>query len=160
METFTKSPRRILLSGEHYLLIEEIAGGTIKPGHLCEFYNDTGVGKVRVHSTAKGFGENLVALEDPLQGQTVDSVKDRNIDISFVATESVPLAICSPGVMAYMWLKPLTNYVLGDKLESAGDGTLQKISGSADLKIFATLLQAKDLSASGSIATRAIVRFH
>ncbi len=160
MEVFTKSPRRILLSGENYFLLEEIAGGTIKPGHLCEFYASGVNGLVRVHSTAKGFGENMFALEDPLQSQTSFSVKDRNIDISFVATESVPLAICGPGVMVYAWLKAGTAYVQGDKLESAGDGTLQKVSGSADLKIFATLLQTVDLSASGAVAARAIVRIN
>ncbi len=158
METFVTRPKRILLSGDNYYLIEEIAGGTIKPGHLCEIYNDSGDMLVRVHGTAKGFGENMFALEDPLQGQTVDSVKTRNIDISYVVTERVPLAICGPGTMAFIFLKAGTAYVIGDKLESAGDGSLQKASGSADLKIFATLLEAKDLSASGAVATRAIVR--
>lgn len=160
METFVTRPKRILLSGENYILIEETAGGTIKPGHLCEVYNSAGTMLVRVHATAKGFGENMFALEDPLQGQTVDSVKSRSIDSDYAADERVTLALCGSGTMVFAWLKTGTNYVVGDQLESAGNGQLQKKSGSADLKVFATLLEAVDLSASGAAAIRKIVRIH
>lgn len=48
---------------------EMIAGGTITPGMLIEQYSAT---QVRVHSTAAGNAEKMFAVEDELQGNTID----------------------------------------------------------------------------------------
>lgn len=143
--------QRIIERGD-FVLEEKLTAESITPGHLVEFYNASGTEKVRKHTTAKGFGENAFALEDALQGNTIAD--------AYASGDLVSVAIVGPGAIVRAWLKTGTNYVIGDKLESAGDGTLQKISGSADLKIFGTLLEAVDLSASGAVATRASVRIH
>ena len=155
----TTNANKILLSG-NYVLEEDLAFAALTPGHLLEVYNDSGTMKVRKHSTAKGFCEKAFALESPNQGQSADSILGRSIETAYAAGERVEYAICSPGARVQAWLKGGTNYVIGDKLESAGDGTLQRISGSADLEIVATLLEAKDLSATTGTPGRADVRVH
>jgi hypothetical protein len=142
---------RILLRGDA-IFEEERAGAAITPGHLIERYNDAGSPKVRKHSTAKGFAEKFWALEDALQGKTIDD--------AYAAADLVFGAIPVSGGIVQAYLKAGTNYVEGDKLESAGDGTLQKITGTADLQILATLIEPVDLSGSGAVATRADVRVH
>lgn len=48
---------------------ELVAGGTITPGMLIEQYSAT---QVRAHSTAAGNAEKMFAVEDELQGKTID----------------------------------------------------------------------------------------
>ena len=55
----------------HTLVREEaIAGGTITPGMLCE---RNSVDKFIVHATAGGPAQTLFAVEDDLQGDTIDT---------------------------------------------------------------------------------------
>jgi predicted methyltransferase len=153
------APKTIQLDGcfrhEEYL-----TAAAIKPGHLVEIYDASGTVKTRVHSTAKGWAEKMFAVEDPLAGQTATSTQSRTIDTDYASGDLVPVHIVERGARVYAWLKPGTNYVVGDKLMSAGDGTLDKISGTADLDVVAILTENKDLSASGAAAARAVVRVH
>lgn len=139
----------IHLSGE-YTREEQLAGGTITPGHLIESYNASGVEKFRVHSTAKGWAERLFAQEDALQGNTIDD--------NYSSGDLVTANLCENGAKVQAWLYPGTAYVIGDKLISKGDGTLYKITGSSDLDVVGVLLENVDLSASGAVATRADIR--
>ncbi len=133
-----------------YERVEALCASTIKPGHLIETYDASGEVKLRAHSTAKGFGEKLFAVEDALQGKTIDD--------SYTSGDWLSANVENPGSELQAWLKVGTNYVIGDKLISAGDGTLEKITGSSDLQVFAVLLENVDLSASAAVATMAKVR--
>lgn len=131
----------------NFRLEEHLASAALTPGHLIELISTN---KVRKHATAKGFAEVMFALEDALQG--------RPISTAYAADELVQCGIAGRGAIVQAWLEPGNNYAIGDKLQSAGDGTLQENSGTADLQTIAVLLEAVDLSASGAVATRANVR--
>jgi len=95
---------------------EAVAAGTISPGHLIEL---TSAGKVQVHSTASGnVAPVMVALEDSMQGNDVDD--------NYSANGLVQYAVLRPGDRVQMRVKDGQNIAIGDKLESAGDGTVQK----------------------------------
>ena len=93
---------------------EFIAAGVITPGHLLEIDS---AGKVVVHNSAGGNVTPLIALEDELQGRTIDD--------DFAALEPVQVWGAQRGEVAYMLLANGETAVIGNYLESAGDGTLQ-----------------------------------
>jgi len=94
---------------------EFIAAGAITPGHLLKIDS---AGKVVVHATAGGNVTPIIALEDELWGKTIDD--------AFVTGDPVQVWTAQRGEVAYMLLKDGENVVIGDYLESAGNGTLQK----------------------------------
>lgn len=150
------APNTISLDGR-FVHEEYLTASTIKPGYLVETFSDSGVQKVRVHSTAKGFAQRAWAVEDPLTGKTATSTQSRTIDDSYVSGEMVPVHVHEPGSRVYAYLEPGAAFAIGDKLVSAGDGTLQKLS-SSDLQAVAVVEEAVDLSSSVAVATRTIVR--
>lgn len=153
------APKQIQLRGD-FTREEGVASATIKPGYLVEVHSSSGR-KLRPHATAKGFAERAFAVEDPLQGKTATDVQSRSIDDDYASTETVPYHIQEPGNLVYAWLKDGENVAIGDKLESAGDGTLQKVSGSADLEVVGIAEEALDLSASSNTAAaRLIIRIY
>ena len=95
---------------------EFVAEAAIAPGHLCEI---TTAGKVQVHSVATGnVTPALIALEDSMQGNDVAD--------NYAAGAVVQCAVVRPGDRVQMKVKDGQNIAIGDKLESAGDGTVQK----------------------------------
>lgn len=97
-------------------IIEEYpAGGAITPGHLIKLGSNN---KVVVHD---GAGENalpIFALEDELQG--------RGISDAFATDEPVQCWVAGRGDIVNAILTTSQTVVIGDWLESAGNGTLQK----------------------------------
>ncbi len=110
-------PKRIHLLGDgrHE---EGVAAAGITPGHLVALNSD---GKLVVHPTSGAYAETAFALEDALQGRTIDK--------AFVATEVVPYVLAETGDVVYAWLNVGENVVIGDLLSSNGDGTLEKVAG-------------------------------
>lgn len=111
-------PKRIHLLGDgrHE---EALASAALTPGHLIELIS---TGKVRKHASAGVRCEKLFALEDALQGRTIDT--------AYAADELVGFVVCQPGDVVYAWLNVGESVVPGDLLVSNGDGTLQKLAGS------------------------------
>lgn len=97
-------------------VIEEIeAAGTIKPGMLLEV-NSTG--KVVAHNSA---GENVLpmfALEDELQGKAISE--------TYVSGDKVQVWVPYRGDFVYALLEDGNNVAIGDFVESAGNGNVQK----------------------------------
>ena len=96
---------------------EGIANAAITPGHLIE---QMASGKFRVHATAGGVKPGrLFAREQLYTG--------KGIDTAYAANDSLPILDCKPGDVIYA-LVPASAaaIVIGDLLESAGDGTLRK----------------------------------
>jgi hypothetical protein len=60
----------------------------------------------------------IVAIENALEGEEIDD--------DYAASDVVRFRYLRPGDVAYMLLKDGENVAIGDKLESAGDGDLQK----------------------------------
>ena len=126
------------------------AGGTITPGMLVAIDSSN---KAAAHATAAGNHRRGFAVEDDLQGNDIND--------NYTADNMVQVNHFAPGEEVYAWLQgESTAVVVGDALESAGDGTLQKhtppdleVSGAApDLQlnqIVGYALEAVDVSAAG-----------
>lgn len=127
-------------------IIEEIeASGTITPGMLLELDSD---GKVRAHS---GEGEDVLpmfALEDELQGKTIND--------NYTSGQPVQVWIPVRGEQVLAELADDENVSIGDFLCSDGNGRLKKyeaISSTAGLTVYQEVivgqaLEAVDLSTS------------
>ena len=104
------------------VIFEAVANATITPGMLIELMS---TGKVRAHATAGG---NIVpvtfALEDELQGNGIDD--------DYAALDQVQCWIPYRGDEVNAILKNGENVAIGDYLESAGNGELQKYVADVD----------------------------
>lgn len=133
---------------KHYVDVvkEYVAAGAITPGHLIELAS---TGKVQVHSSAGGFAQKIFAFENELEGEGLAN--------ALAAGDRVQCYYMRAGDEVYALLKDGENVSIGDKLVSAGDGTLQKAavdsSGTVvEETIVAIALEAVDLSASANTA--------
>lgn len=137
------SYKRIQLKGTGRIE-EGVAGGPIKPGHLVALNSSS---QYVVHAFAGTATPRVFAVEDALQGKTIDDV--------YAAGSRVSLLFAQPGDVVYAWLNAGENVVVGDKLASAGDGTLAKVAGGA--VPLAVALESLDLQDSASEDTRIAV---
>jgi hypothetical protein len=127
-------------------VIEEyVAAGAITPGHLVKFNSN---GKVEFHD---GENENAIpmfALEDELQGKTIDQ--------AYAQDDPVQVWVAQRGEHVNALLAASEEVVAGDFLCSAGDGTLKKHVEDTDsggvevhgLQIVAQALEAVTTTAS------------
>lgn len=140
MTVRTSPPNTISLNvrNRHELERALEAGQDILPGMLIQY--TTGALTVRPHSTGAGAASPLmVAVEMPIRaGSGIDDPYD-------VDGEVVAFHVALPGDQLYMLLETGGNVGDGDILESAGDGTLQALSGSFPL---VRTLEAVDNSAN------------
>jgi len=132
-------------------IVEELeANAAITPGHLVERMS---TGKVRVHANAGQNAVPMFALEDELQGNGIDD--------DYAAADQVQCWIPNRGDIVNAILKNGETIVIGDFLESAGDGTLQKHAADVDssnditsiypLQIVGQAVAALDLSDSSAV---------
>ena len=131
------------------------AGSTITPGMLVAIDSSN---LADAHATAAGNHRRAFAVEDDLQGNDIgdDYTIDNMVQVNHFA----------PGEEVYAWVQGESSaVVIGDALESAGDGTLRlhvapdlEVSGAApDLalnQIVGFALEAVDVSDSGSANSR------
>lgn len=116
-------------------VIEEFeAGGTIYPGMLVELNSDN---EVIAHDSAGGRALTMVALENELEGQ--------DIDTAYAEGDPVQVWVPYRGDNAYMVLADGQNIAVGDMLESAGNGYLRKLNTGY---VIGVALEALDLSGS------------
>ena len=148
-----KNTIKVKKYGDH---VEEIAaGGTITPGMLIA---EGSAGTVTVHSSAGANALPMFALEDELQGNGVDD--------DYSSGDRVQCWYPYRGDQVYALLKDGETIVVGDLLESAGDGYLQKHTADSagaveyPLAVVAQATEALDLSGSSGAETtqRIIVR--
>jgi hypothetical protein len=125
-------------------VIEEYeANAVIIPGMLVELMS---TGKVRAHATSTGNAVPMFALEDELQG--------KGIDDDYAAGDQVQCWIPYRGDQVDALLRDEETVVIGDLLESDGQGRLKKYSADIPdssfyiypLQIVAVALEAVDLS--------------
>jgi hypothetical protein len=130
---------------------EARAAGTITPGMLVLRGS---AGTLVAHSAEAGYAERAFAIEDALQG--------RPISTNYTSGELVLYNLELPGNVVNALLKAGNNYLVGDQLVSAGDGTLivlaQISSGVTVKQVIGVVETALDLSASGAVNTRTPVR--
>lgn len=144
MSLTSDAPKRIHLrgTGRHE---EAIAGAAVRPGDLIDVAS---TGKVVKHPTAGGWAEKAFALEDALQGNSIDDNYALNDRVSFV--------IAQPGDIVYAWLSGGETTTLDDFLTSNGDGAL-KVASSTDIRV-AKALEAVDASDSNDVDERIKIR--
>lgn len=99
---------------------EDKAIAAFSPGHLLEF-NSTGV---RKHSVAKGKARKAIATENELLGKTIED--------AYAINDNAYLAVFKSGEQAQVRLAAAAAAIVkGDFLESAGDGTLRKLTAAS-----------------------------
>jgi len=138
----TEVPKRIHLRGEP-VFEEATAGGIIRPGMLVA---QNAIGKVIPHSTAAAVAEKAFAVEDGLQGKTIDN--------SYASGDKAFFAICKPGDIVYALLAGGEIATRNEYLESNGDGML-KVGTTYPVAI---ALEDVDASDTASVDERIKVR--
>lgn len=140
--------KTIILKGDG-IRKEALANATITPGMLIERMSTD---KFRAHATAAGNAQRLFAIEDDTQGKTIDD--------DYAAASRVYAEVMPRGAEIYALLNDGESVVIGDPLESAGNGKLRKHvadvddNQSADTTTIYTecivgyALEAKDMSGS------------
>jgi hypothetical protein len=122
------------------------AGGAITPGHLIAWNSS---GDLVVHATPGGNAAKMFALENELYGQTTAD--------AYADDDRVPFFVARPGDVVQARIKASENIAKGDYLESAGDGTLQKVTAdSADLYNANVIAVALDATNTGSVVKLAV----
>jgi len=97
---------------------EKTANAALTPGHLIERMSTD---KVRKHATAGGPVFPMFAMEDAFQGRKITDAYDTSDN------DHVIIWIPTRGDQVYATMSATTEaLVIGDFVESAGDGTLRK----------------------------------
>lgn len=94
------------------------ASEAILPGHLV---NLNSAGALIKHATDAGLSGKTFA--------SIDSYAGGSIAVAYSDGETAPYYACAPGDEIYAILEDGHAVAIGDFLESAGDGTLQPVSG-------------------------------
>jgi hypothetical protein len=134
------SPRTIWLKGEREHYDEARASVLVKPGYLIEL---EAAGTMKPNATSAGDATRAVAIEDGLQGLTIED--------NYAIGDLVRYVVCEPGDEVQMRVPAgAAAIVIGDALKSNGDGTLIKQGGAGTILFYAT--QAVDNSGGGTEA--------
>lgn len=136
----------IIIVNHSNSFFEADAAGAITPGHLVELGSSL---DVQVHSTAKGNAAKTFAIEDALQGN--------GIDTDYAADDVVRVWTPQPGDEVNALLSDGETAVIGNFLESNGDGTLRVYT---DGVIIGQAIEAVDMSGSSTVdpSARILVR--
>jgi hypothetical protein len=143
------TPDTILLKGKQFTIHEEAnAGAAIMPGHLVDRNSS---GEYVVHAVAAGNAAPSFALENELFGN--------GIEVAYAQNDQCIVAHCPRGAWVYALVAAAASaIVIGDYLESAGDGTLRKLTAAAATSqasrasVVARAVQAVDNSGGGTAA--------
>lgn len=118
------TPNTVVLGGPRTVVNDLAASEAITPGHLIERFNNAGVIRVKKHATAGANTPRLVATEQ--------SMNNKGVDDAYAAADLVEAVVGQPGAVFHMLIASGQTIVAGNKLESAGDGTLRILaSGTA-----------------------------
>lgn len=131
---------------------EKAAKSAILPGMLLDI---GAAGTLFPHDVASGFAQRIFALEDDLQG--------KGIDDSYAAGDLVQFGYFRNGDVVLAVLADGQNIAIGDALESAGGGLLQKSSaqqstatGEETQSIVAIAEEALDMSGSSGVESSSL----
>lgn len=131
-----EKPKKIYLIPSAEIRYEEgIADDAITPGMLVQINATGGERHWKRHAVAGGDGERLFAIEDSLQGKTIDDV--------YAAGSLVRAVAAHRGDVIYGILNAGENVAVGDFLISDGNGTLKKTTGTPEH--ISVALEALDL---------------
>lgn len=117
MSIVRNNPNTVFLGGNRIQVNDLASSESITPGHLIDSFNNGGIQRWRKHATASIACAKTVATEQSMVNKGVDDV--------YAIGDLVEASILEPGATAWMFLASGQTIVHGNKLESAGDGTLK-----------------------------------
>lgn len=121
MSITRNNPNVVFLGGDRTQIGDLAASETIRPGMLVDRFNAAGVIRWRKHATASIACVPAFATEQ--------SMVNKGVDDDYLVNQLMEVSIGSKGAAFWAFIASGQNIVAGNKLESAGDGTL-KIFGS------------------------------
>jgi hypothetical protein len=119
------APGTIWLGGPRTVINDMGVKAAVTPGHLVERVNTAGVWQWQKHSTAGGPAQLAVACEQ--------SMMNKGVDDNYAANDLCEVAELGRGSNAWMLIASGQNIAYGQKLESAGDGTLRALAAGTPL---------------------------
>lgn len=124
------------------IINEYVAVAAVTPGMLLEV---TAANKVQACSSAGIAVAKVFALEDELQGRTIDT--------AYAIGDPVQCWMCVPGEEVYAWLADGEDVAIGAKLVSDGAGKLKAMTEDSSAAVveetpIAIALEAVDMSGS------------
>lgn len=125
MSITRSDPNTVFLGGDRVQVNDLAASEAITPGHLLERFNNGGIIRLRKHATAGGAGPKLVATEQ--------AMANKGVDDAYAAADLVEASALRGGSTAWMFIASGQNIAAGNKLESAGDGTLRILASGVAL---------------------------
>ena len=140
----------IIVKDYNHIRDEKVAAGAITPGMLVE---RTSADKVQAHNSAGAPVQKIFAIEDAPQGNGISD--------AYAADDTVLLWHATPGEQVYGILddaSAVEAIVIGDFVESAGDGRLRKVTvGSAETGGYSNSIVGVALEAQSTPEGRFIV---
>jgi hypothetical protein len=120
-----QTPNTIWLGGPRTEENTFAASEAISPGHLVLLFNNGGVIRVKKHDGAGADAVRAVATEQ--------SMNNLGYTDAYAANDLCEVSIGAPGCKFWMHIASGQTIVAGNKLESAGDGTLRILASGAAL---------------------------
>jgi hypothetical protein len=117
MSITRQNPNTVFLGGDRTQVNDLTASEAITPGHLVDSFNNAGVQRWRKHNVAGGACAKAFATEM--------SMMNKGVDDAYALADLVEVSILHPGATAWAFIASGQTIVHGNKLESAGDGTLR-----------------------------------
>lgn len=139
-------PNTVWLGGDRTEINDLAASEAITPGHLVERFNNSGVIRWRKHATAAAATAAAVATEQAMMNLGVDS--------AYAANDLVEVSILHKGATAWMFIASGQNIAAGNKLESAGNGTLRILA--AGVALFVALENKPNVTVQTRIRVEAL----
>jgi hypothetical protein len=126
-------PNMILLRGDLGDIYDEgrCAATDVLPGMLINFDSS---GEIIPHGTAVGNSIKAVAIEDALQGKTIDDAYEED--------DLVRYHVCQRGEIIYFRLADAQTIAVNDALVSNGDGYLKEVVAATTDDIVAFAVEA------------------
>jgi hypothetical protein len=119
-----RDPNTIWLGGPRTEIGDFTAKAAITPGHMVERVNTAGVWQWQKHATAGG-ATNAIATEQ--------NMLNLGVDIAYAAGDLVEVSELAGGSLVWGLIASGQNIAYGNKLESAGDGTLRILASGVAL---------------------------
>lgn len=134
MSITRQNPNTIFLGGDRTQINDMAAKAAFTPGHLVERVNTAGVWQWQKNSNTTATKPNEFAVA------TEQSMLNKGVDDAYAAGDLAEISIGHKGSSWWMFIASGQNIAYGDKLQSAGDGTLSIYS---DRDIIAVALETK-----------------
>ncbi len=139
-------PNCVFLGGDRIQVNDLAASEVITPGQLVDRFNNSGVIRWRKHATAGGNCAQAVATEH--------AMANKGPDDTYAIADLVEVSIGRGGSTFWMFIASGQNIAAGNKLESAGDGTLRILA--AGTALFSALENKANVTVTTRIRVEAI----